>query len=317
MKNHHSHTFLFLLLVVIAAGSLAVFVREWNVRMMKPFIPSLETTYTPPAPAMVVNYAPTSTGTLLNAATTSTPAAAQNVFVSDDGVTHVSIESLNLMNPFTFSGTTTAFENQASWKLTQKGGKVLGQGYFYVHSPDAGIPGPFSVMGFYDALPTNASGTLLVYEASAKDGTPIHSVSIPVTLEVADKTNTAIKATVYFANTTKDPNMTDCSKVYPVTRKVLDDEGDFNIVMHELLKGPTAAEKKLGYISLLPDNVSQPTFPSSDHMDFDTSLSAGVAGSCRVSAIRAQLEQTYQAFYGSSTTPIISVNGNASEALQP
>jgi len=316
MKNH-SHTFLFLLLVVIAAGALAVFVREWNVRMMKPFIPNQETTYTPPAPAMIVVYAPTSTPAVQSPSTvTSTPDARQTEYVSADGVTHVTLSTVKLMNPFTFSGTTTAFENQANWKLTQKGGKVLGQGYFYVHSPDVGIPGPFSVTGFYDALPTNASGTLMIYEASAKDGAPIHGVSIPVQL---DMTTSTVKA--FFGNA-KNGSSVDCSKVFGLTHTVV--AGDLTAVaMHELLKGPTPYEKSKGYSSALPEGVDQPKFTTGEGngiaVDFDETLQQGVAGSCRVSAIRSQIEQTVlTAVVQEGIQRVrIYVNGNFEDILQP
>jgi len=101
-------------------------------------------------------------------------------FASADGITSVVLAGLKLSNPFEVSGTSTAFENSIAWDVRQADGKVVASGSAYVHSPDAGIPGPFAFKGFYDAVPTSASGTLEVFEASAKDGSPIHEVSIPV-----------------------------------------------------------------------------------------------------------------------------------------
>jgi hypothetical protein len=107
------------------------------------------------------------------------------LYASDDGVTTVEIANNHtytpvLDNPTFVNGTTTAFENQAAWKLTDATGTVIGTGTFYVHSPDAGIPGPFSFQISFDTVPQSTNGTLMVYEASAKDGTPIHAVTIPI-----------------------------------------------------------------------------------------------------------------------------------------
>ena len=78
-------------------------------------------------------------------------------------------------------GTTTAFENTAQWKFSAVDGKVLGEGILQVDSPDTGVPGTFS---FIMPVPDNGNildtGFVTVYEFSAKDGTPIQIVKIPV-----------------------------------------------------------------------------------------------------------------------------------------
>lgn len=80
-----------------------------------------------------------------------------------------------------FHGTTTAFENSASWILIDANDIVVASGYMMVDSPDIGLPGPFRVvLPAYARKPTAATGLLKAYEASAKDGTPIHAARLPV-----------------------------------------------------------------------------------------------------------------------------------------
>jgi spore germination protein GerM len=51
-------------------------------------------------------------------------------------------------------------------------------------------------------------------------------------------------------------------------------------------------------------------------VDFDNQLQAGVGGSCRVSAIRAQITKTLMDLPGVDSV-LISIDGNIGEALQP
>jgi hypothetical protein len=112
-------------------------------------------------------------------------------FKSPDGMTSVRIEGTDnsgmaapvLSDPFGFSGTSTAFESVIAWDVRQADGNIVASGNAHIGSQDVGIPGPFSVKGSFDKTPTTASGTLEVFEASAKDGSPIHEVMIPVILQ--------------------------------------------------------------------------------------------------------------------------------------
>jgi spore germination protein GerM len=55
---------------------------------------------------------------------------------------------------------------------------------------------------------------------------------------------------VYFSNTKFDPNMEDCNKVFPVTRKIAKTKAVAKAVLEELFRGVTAEEKEKGYWSL-------------------------------------------------------------------
>ncbi len=85
-----------------------------------------------------------------------------------------------LTSPFVATGTAMAFENTVSWKLLDGNGSKLDGSSVTASSPDAGTPGDFQIREFILTIPKTATGTLQVFESSAKDGSPIHVVSIPV-----------------------------------------------------------------------------------------------------------------------------------------
>jgi hypothetical protein len=244
------------------------------------------------------------------------PAKSVREFRSADGVTSVVLAAdQTLTNPFEFYGTSTAFENTISWQVKQLDGKIVAQGNIMTRSPDAGVPGQFMVKGFYDAIPNSASGTLVVFEASAEDGSPIHMVEIPVNLS----TNRT-KVYVYWGNSKKNPQAQNCSLVYPVAHEVVapgpDDQKAVAIAMHELLKGPTTWEKSQGYYTSLPLKIADPSFTLFG-LEFQADLQEGVGGSCRTAAIRAQINETYKRNKGVKENPIISIDGRTEDILQP
>ena len=63
-----------------------------------------------------------------------------------------------------------------------------------------------------------------------------------------NKQNITIK--LYFTNTKFDPNMEDCNKVFPVTRKIPKTKAVAKAALEELFKGVTTKEKEKGYWSL-------------------------------------------------------------------
>lgn len=242
---------------------------------------------------------------------------------SADGVTTVAVEGMGstgvyapyLFNPFKFSGTTVAFENVVSWNVVQSDGKIVASGTAYVNSPDMGQPGGFSVKAFWDTIPTTVTGTLNVFEASAKDGSPIHAVAVPVELPTEKR-----KVYVYWGNSKKNPNADDCSLVYPVAHDVagfrIKDTSAVEVALHELLRGPTKWEKSQGYYTSLPTGVADSTLTASG-LEFSEDLQQGVGGSCRVAAIRAQINETYKRNTGTEENPIISIDGRTEDILQP
>lgn len=148
------------------------------------------------------------------------------------------------------------------------------------------------------------------------DRVPAHLSDTPTTPAQA-----GAQAKIFFTNSNLGSDQ-DCTKVFPVDRTITDTVNDSPYL--ELLKGPTADETKLGYASALPagakiDSISlkKGTVGNTVIIDFDASLK-NVAGSCRVQAIRSQIEATAKAIDPATPTEvIISVQGDAATALQP
>jgi hypothetical protein len=120
---------------------------------------------------------------------------------------------------------------------------------------------------------------------------------------------------LFFHSPARDPGMPDCSRVYQVTRTSPTRPTPAALISL-LIAGASAAERRAGYASQLPTDAairSVTVEGDTARADF-ASLTA--AGSCRVVAIRAEIEATLRANLGVRTV-VISVDGNVDEALQP
>lgn len=126
---------------------------------------------------------------------------------------------------------------------------------------------------------------------------------------------------LYFLNDKLDPNQT-CEKVFPVERALVRFPDDYP-TMQALLDGPTKEERAAGYESAIPTNVKFLNYTSQDgssRFAFDARLDRGVAGSCRVGAIRAQIEATARAqgmAASGDVIEIVSGDKSSGETLQP
>jgi hypothetical protein len=132
-----------------------------------------------------------------------------------------------------------------------------------------------------------------------------------------DTETTQVK--VFFQNSIKDPVSTDCSNTFSVNREVSKTLAVGKASINELLKGPSAAEAGEGYNTQIPDGVILKSIDIRNgiaYVDFNNKLQDGVAGSCRVIAIRAQIEDTLKQFSTVSDV-VISINGNSEDVLQP
>ncbi|MFH2062736.1 MAG: GerMN domain-containing protein [bacterium] len=129
----------------------------------------------------------------------------------------------------------------------------------------------------------------------------------------------AVSVMVYFSNSQLDP-WTDCQKVFPVSRSVTSRSSVFRSAIEELLAGPTDEESKVGYVTQLPDRVKIKSVGTDATgvvtVDFDRTLDRGVAGSCRVTAIRSQIESTLRQFPEVKGV-VITVDGKSEGILQP
>lgn len=123
------------------------------------------------------------------------------------------------------------------------------------------------------------------------------------------------ETTIFLGNTALNPNTIDCSKVFPVKRRIKDEPNIATLTIEKLLLGPNELEKTHGYYSSLGDTKLNSINIMGDvaTIDFDK-LPSG--GSCLVGQARAQIESTLKQF-DSINEVIITLKGDSVDVLQP
>lgn len=123
---------------------------------------------------------------------------------------------------------------------------------------------------------------------------------------------------VYFSNSEMGSNE-DCTKVFPVTRTIINAETLGPGALEALLKGVSDTEKASGYFTNLNKGILLQRFEIVNkvaYIDFDTSFNEGVEGACRVEGIKTQIETTLNNLPDIDST-IISVGGQTEGILEP
>lgn len=216
---------------------------------------------------------------------------------------------------FVIYGKGRAFENTINYRISDDDGKQLYLGSFMTNAPDAGIFGYFDQeVDLAKLLKTIPPVIRLdVLELSAKDGSDIHKTSLRLNV---DQSVTAVFA--YFSNNNLDPEIS-CNKTFAVTRLVPKTQSVLRGATKELLNGPTPAEAKLGFGTLINSGVMINSINISSNtatIDLSPELDKNMGGSCRVTAIRSQITNTAKQFTNIKNV-IISINGETELILQP
>lgn len=112
----------------------------------------------------------------------------------------------------------------------------------------------------------------------------------------------------------------ECQAVFPVDRRVSVRDSAYRAAIESLLAGPTEVERSAGFFTSIPSGAELVAVAADGSgtvtAEFDDDLDRGVAGSCRVGTIRAQIEATLLHFPEVKRV-IISAGGRIDEALQP
>lgn len=223
---------------------------------------------------------------------------------------------ITVTNPFVLTGEARAFENTFNYRVKDESGTVLGEGFDTAQASDVGLFGPFSLLVFYEQ--SNATkGTLEVFAHSAMDGSEIEKVTIPLLFrsEAVSETTTL---TLYWGSTARDPNTNECEKTYPVIRTIPKTITPARAALDLLLAGPTAEEKEAGYFSSIPAGVTLKSIAIEENIarvDFaKTNWPTG--GSCLVSAVRSEIENTLKQFSTVKEVSIL-VEGKTEDVLEP
>jgi spore germination protein GerM len=159
-----------------------------------------------------------------------------------------------------------------------------------------------------------AAAAFVAFFAFRRETPPVEEIITTPAVEEKEATHN-----IYFSNAQLNTTPEDCSVVFPVERQVTPAEAPARPTLEALLGGPTADERELGYVT----NINPGTMLNSitieegvAYADFNERLDEGVAGSCRVIAIRSQITQTLMQF-PTVTNVVISVDGESEEILQP
>ncbi|MEA3398377.1 MAG: GerMN domain-containing protein [Patescibacteria group bacterium] len=141
---------------------------------------------------------------------------------------------------------------------------------------------------------------------------------VPLVLSANSAPDKQRNIKAYFLNKELDPEMT-CTKVFGVERGGTSTPAAGRTALTELLAGPTEEEKQTGYSTAINEGVSLNDLIIKDGIaraDFSSELNNNVAGACRVSAIRAQIDETLKQFL-SIDKVLISINGKSEGILEP
>ncbi|MDB5034326.1 MAG: hypothetical protein JWQ98_1567 [Chlorobi bacterium] len=212
------------------------------------------------------------------------------------------------------SGTARTFENGLTYRLLGADGATLAEG----HLTSKGEMGHFNPYRTSITLPDGGAGEmrLEVFQFSAKDGSEIDKVVVP--LRASGRATGGMTQLQIFWTSPRMGSSVDCQKVFPVIRSVPHTTEVAAAALDQLLRGPSGADADGGYRSEIPSGTTLKGVTIENgtaHADFSSEL-RHVAGSCRVVAIRAQIERTLRQF-PSVKSVVISIDGSSVGVLQP
>ncbi len=162
----------------------------------------------------------------------------------------------------------------------------------------------------------NGSGKLVFYNENPS-GEPARekTFTLPVKLQKSSSEKTTFN--VYFSQ--QHISNFNCEEVFPYKREMPKTQAVATVALQELIRGPTDFEKYAGASTSINEGVKIQSLTIKNgvaKIDFNEELQKGVAGSCRVLAIRSQIEQTLKQF-STVKSVVISINGKTDGILQP
>ena len=184
---------------------------------------------------------------------------------------------------------------------------------------------PFNVILPF-AVPSTSKGRLIL-EKDNPSGLPEYAdeLRIPVyfkeTPEISQESMT-VKIFLSDSRFVNEPYF-DCSRTIAVERQVPKTSGVARAALGALLRGAIEEEINQGFVSNINSGVriqkltiDPPTGGGIAKIDFDEQLEFQVGGSCKVSAIRAQITETLKQF-PTIDSVVISINDRTEDILQP
>jgi spore germination protein GerM len=227
-----------------------------------------------------------------------------------------------IASPLKISGTIngggwSCFEGQVGTvKLLDNKGKQLGETAILTAVTDC-LTAKVDFETALNFVSTEAQNGTLVFSNENASGLEENDRQFAVPVKIP-KTGDFVSLKVFFNNNKLDPAIS-CNKVFATDRQVPKTDAVARAALEELLKGPTDAEKTAGFSTSINTGVKIQSLTITSgvaKVDFNEQLQAGVGGSCKISAIRAEITQTLKQF-PTVKSVIISINGKTEDILQP
>lgn len=209
----------------------------------------------------------------------------------------------------------TAFEAQAGTvDLLDAGKKTIASGVLSTTSEWTTLPTNFETSIAFSAAAGQGS---LVFRNENPSGNPEMNKAFSLPVRIAANAATGrMNVNIFFSSNDNDST---CEKVLAVQREISKSAAPARAALEELLKGPSEQEKSKNFFTSINENVKIKRLSITNgvaEVDLSEELSANVGGSCRVSAIRAQITQTLKQF-PTVREVVISIDGNTEGILQP
>jgi hypothetical protein len=209
------------------------------------------------------------------------------------------------------------FEASFPIKIVDANGKILASGPAQAKSDwmtEDFVP--FSIK--LDLSNPTATSGYIIFERDNPSGLKEleKTYRLPVVLP-APKEEMTVK--IFLGSKKLNPNSEDCSLVFPVERRIVKTISVAKAALEELLKDINSNEAEQEYYSSINSGVkinSLAIASGTAWVDFDNQMEKEVGGSCRVAAIRSQIESTLKQF-PTVKKVVISVEGKVEDALQP
>lgn len=165
---------------------------------------------------------------------------------------------------------------------------------------------------------TSYSGpATLIFHNENPSGDPIRDKTFILPINIIGFKGETATVKLYFMKAS-DSNA-DCKPSSFTERVIPKTQAIARAALEELLKGPTEAEKLQGYSTIINFGVKVQSLNIDNNgeakADFSQELES-TGGSCRVTAIRAEINQTLKQF-PTIKSVIISINGRTEDILQP
>lgn len=199
------------------------------------------------------------------------------------------------------------------YRLQDRDGYVLDDRIIPLEQGASGAYIPFSVDVLYPR--PIGTGGLLDIETLGPGKKERSLVSIPLTFSPVP----SVEVKVYFGNSERDPQAVACDTAYPVARRIPRDGDALSFALRELLKGPSLSEQRQDFFTGIPVATlirSASFLEGKVTVDFFGDFMREVGGSCRVTAMRAQVEQTIRQFPDVREVTI-TVEGSSEGVLEP